>query len=625
MRVAAILACAAMVLCFGVRPGQADKRVALVVGNDSYANLPAEQQLKKAVNDARAVGDALEGLGFAVLRGDNLGRQALVDRFDEMLRRLDRGDTAFFFFAGHGVTVGGGNYILPADVPNIEAGQDMRLVHAALGEGDIVTDLQARGVRVAVVVLDACRNNPFKQPGVRSVGGERGLQRIEPVRGVFTLYSAGIGQTALDRLSDSDTNPNSVFTRVFVPVLSKPGMGLGDLAVEVREEVTRLAASVNHDQNPAYYDQTIGGRIYLAGAPRPDGGTPAAAATGPAADEIAWSYLRATSDVVALRRFVTESPQSTHKGDAQARIALLEQEAARKKAEEERQKLAAAVGSTEQASPPTLIAPPGPLAPERARALKPKDSFKECETCPQMTVVSAGTFTMGSPKGEEGRSEDEGPQQPIEIRQALAVGRSEVSFEEWLACVAEGGCNAYRPGDYGWGYGKSPVILVSWTDASAYVTWLSRKTGATYRLLSEAEWEYAARGCAVACPSTPFWFGNEISSARANYDSRISYAGSPKAQSPRRTVAIDTGQPNPFGLLHMLGNVSEWVADCWNPNLAGQPRDGAARTAGDCNSRVVRGGSWHDEPKDLRSAKRSWEVVGERRAEIGFRVARTLP
>jgi hypothetical protein len=248
-------------------PAVANKRVALVIGNDRYPNLPAAEQLKKAVNDARSVGDALRRLGFEVIRGENLGRQALIDKLDELTRKLSPGDTAFFFFAGHGVAISGGNFILPTDVPNVESGQETRLARAALGESDIVADLQARGVRVAVVVLDACRNNPFKRPGVRAVGGERGFVRSDPVRGVFSLYSAGVGQTALDRLSESDNNPNSVFTRVLVPALAKPGVHLSDLAFEVREEVARLAATIGHDQRPASYDETIGGRVYLGAAP----------------------------------------------------------------------------------------------------------------------------------------------------------------------------------------------------------------------------------------------------------------------------------------------------------------------------------------------------------------------
>jgi predicted metalloprotease len=268
MRFAAAIACAAVLICVGAVPSHADKRVALVVGNDRYANLAADQQLRKAVNDARAVGDKLATLGFEVIRGENLGRLALIDKLDEFTRRLSPGDTAFFFFSGHGVAIGGGNYILPSDMPQVESGQDVKLARAALGESDIIGDLQSREVRVAVVVLDACRDNPFKRAGTKGVGGERGLTRIEPVRGVFSLYSAGIGQTALDRLGNADADPNSVFTRALLPALGKPGLHLSDLAIEVREQVARLARTVGHDQVPAYYDQTIGGRVYLAGLPQ---------------------------------------------------------------------------------------------------------------------------------------------------------------------------------------------------------------------------------------------------------------------------------------------------------------------------------------------------------------------
>ena len=263
-------------------------------------------------------------------------------------------------------------------------------------------------------------------------------------------------------------------------------------------------------------------------------------------------------------------------------------------------------------------------APDLGQAVPGKTFFRECDMCPVMAVVPAGSNLIGSPNDESSRSSTEGPQQPVAFRLAFAVGRSEVSFEEYLACIAEGGCNPDRPGDYGWGYGKQPAINVSWNDAQRYVEWLSKKTRAPYRLLSEAEWEYAARGCAKVCESTPFWFGSEISKARANYDWRYAYLGSPKAQARRRTVPIDAAEPNPFGLLHVHGNVSEWVEDCWNETLAGLPRNGSPRTTGDCSRRVLRGGSWSDEPKDVRSAKRAWELASERRAQIGFRVARAL-
>lgn len=278
--------------------------------------------------------------------------------------------------------------------------------------------------------------------------------------------------------------------------------------------------------------------------------------------------------------------------------------------------------SQQSEAPPTIVA----NAPADARALGAGvHLFRECTECPVMAVVPAGKGLIGSPPGETGRTPDEGPQQEVVFSQPFAVGRTEISFDEWGVCLAEGGCNAFRPADYEWGRGKHPVINVSWVDAKAYVAWLSHKTGANYRLLSEAEWEYAARGCmSQPCPSTPFWFGFDITPSRANYDWRYSYAGSPRAQPPRRTVEIDKSEPNPFGLLHVHGNVREWVEDCWNPTLAGLPPNGSARLTGDCSARVVRGGSWGDEPKDLRLAKRLWFETTEKQSKIGFRVARSL-
>ena len=326
--------------------------------------------------------------------------------------------------------------------------------------------------------------------------------------------------------------------------------------------------------------------------------------------------------------------QEQARKDEQARqedLARKEEEARReqiRRAEEQKKTLPIQEARRPEPANLPIQAAPQPemqtTAPDLGQAVPGKTFFRECDLCPVMAVVPAGSNVIGSPNDESGRTNNEGPQQPVAFHVAFAVGRSEVSFEEYLACIAEGGCNPDRPGDYGWGYGKQPAINVSWNDAQRYVEWLSKKTRAPYRLLSEAEWEYAARGCAKVCESTPFWFGSEISNARANYDWRYAYLGSPKGQPRRRTVPIDASEPNPFGLLHVHGNVSEWVEDCWNETLAGLPPDGSARTKGDCGRRVVRGGSWNDEPKDLRSAKRAWEVVTERRAQIGFRVARAL-
>lgn len=250
--------------------------------------------------------------------------------------------------------------------------------------------------------------------------------------------------------------------------------------------------------------------------------------------------------------------------------------------------------------------------------------FKECAQCPEMVVVPRGSAILGSPVDEPGRQGNEAGRHEVDIPAPFAVGRYAVTFDEWGACVADGGCNHYSPDDYGFGRGNRPVIFVSWNDAQAYVDWLKKKTGAPYRLLSEAEWEYAARGCtSTTCPNTPFWFGS-IRPEVANYDSRYVYEGSAKAERQQQTVPVDTGGPNPFGLYNMLGNVQQWVEDCWNatPN-SGQ--SAAPVLTGDCADRVIRGGSWADKPENLRAAARSWDTANDRDSpNIGIRVARTL-
>jgi formylglycine-generating enzyme required for sulfatase activity len=224
-----------------------------------------------------------------------------------------------------------------------------------------------------------------------------------------------------------------------------------------------------------------------------------------------------------------------------------------------------------------------------------------------MVVGPAGTFMMGSPASEPGHSTDEGPQHSVTIGKPFAVGRFAVTFDEWDACVADGGCNGYRPSDQGWGRGRRPVINVSWDGAKAYVAWLSHKTGKTYRLLSEAEREYVTR----AGTTTPFWWGRSISKSQVNY-------------ADRKTVPVDAFPPNSWGLYQVHGNVYDWVEDCYYDSYADAPSDGSARVSGDCSRRVVRGGSWYDYPGRLRSAYRDRNAADNRSYLFGFRVGRTL-
>jgi formylglycine-generating enzyme required for sulfatase activity len=260
------------------------------------------------------------------------------------------------------------------------------------------------------------------------------------------------------------------------------------------------------------------------------------------------------------------------------------------------------------------------LSPGQERTLKPTQTFKECDACPEMVVVPAGSFTMGSPTSEKERSSDEGPQRRVTFARQFTVGKFAVTFDEWDACVADGGCNAYQPSDSGWGRSRRPVINVSWNDAKGYVNWLSRNTGKAYRLLSEAEREYVAR----AGTTTPFWWHSTISTGQANYDGNHSYNGGSKGEYRQKTLPVDSFQPNPWGLYQVHGNVWEWVEDCWNGSYSGAPTEGSAWTSGDCSHRVLRGGSWINDPRYLRSALRVRNETNGRYNNFGFRVARTL-
>ena len=251
------------------------------------------------------------------------------------------------------------------------------------------------------------------------------------------------------------------------------------------------------------------------------------------------------------------------------------------------------------------------------------ERFRDCDGtwCPELVVVPAGSFMMGSLWLEKGRGDDEGPVHRVRIAEPFAVGVYEVTFAEWDACVRDGGCGGHRPNDAGWGRGRHPVIHVSWDDAQAYVGWLSRKTGEKYRLLSESEWEYVARG---GTTTGPFHFGATISTDQANYNGNFTYGSGRRGEYRRRTVQVGRFPTNEFGLHDVHGNVFEWVEDCWNGSYAGAPADGSAWEAGDCSRRVLRGGSWNDAPRKLRSASRFRDSSGYRLKFGGFRVVRTL-
>ncbi len=257
----------------------------------------------------------------------------------------------------------------------------------------------------------------------------------------------------------------------------------------------------------------------------------------------------------------------------------------------------------------------------------PVSSFQDCTVCPEMVIVQAGTFQMGGMRGDPDARSFELPRHSVNIAQPFAIGRHEVTFDDWEACVAYGGCT-HEPDDYGFGRGDMPVVDVSWNDAKEYVQWLARHTGQPYRLPTEAEWEYAARGGAEG---SFFWPGTIDDGCQfANVADRTALASFPDWITADCTDGFDIHspvgslRPNPFGLYDVLGNVYEYVEDCANDSYNLAPNDGSAWLSGNCEERMFRGGAARGLPEEVRLPERGFVGIDERSSYNGFRVALTL-
>ncbi|MGH1405737.1 MAG: formylglycine-generating enzyme family protein [Rhodomicrobiaceae bacterium] len=250
--------------------------------------------------------------------------------------------------------------------------------------------------------------------------------------------------------------------------------------------------------------------------------------------------------------------------------------------------------------------------------------FKDCHHCPSMIVLPAGNFMMGSLAKEPGHQAKEAPRHKVKISKPFAVGRFEVTFEEWQACLDAGGCKGYMPNDQGWGRSKRPVINVNWHHVQSYLRWLNKKTGKPYRLLTEAEWEYAAR----AGSNTIYWWGNRISRDYTNFGKVDCCGGAVEGKDHwKYTAPVGQFEANSFGLYDMLGNVSEWIADCVHKTYKGAPNDGRAwlnENGGNCLHHILRGGNWSASAAFTRIARRGSTYLNIKNRNYGFRVALDL-
>ena len=583
-------------------PAFAAGRVALVVGNSTYEHIG---RLPNPANDAADVGAALRRLGFEVTEARDAGREALTDALRSFTRQSAGADVALVFYAGHGMEMDGVNYLLPVDA-RLERDTDVRYETVTLD--DVLASTSGAGLRL--VILDACRNNPLAR-SMRRTSRTRNVSNgslgnlNEDLLGDETLvaYSAAAGTTA-----DDGEGRNSPYASALLAHLEDPV----DIGVMFRRVRARVLSATNERQRPHEYSSLL--REHYMGVSGSVGVPASVAAGGPASPSAVVvgglpDPVRAQQETV----FWQSVENSTNAADFEAYLATWPNGVYASLA---RNRLAALRAPTPDPSRPSRPSRPNPSAtarpdPDPVWTHADGDVFRDCPSCPEMVMIPAGTFRMGSPESEEGHGRDERPQHQVTLR-SFALGATEVTFDEWDACVRGGGCDSRRPSDQGWGRGARPVINVSWDDAQAYVSWLSAETRRSYRLPSESEWEYAAR----AGTTTPFHTGTAISTDQANYRG---------GRYRERTTPVRTFAPNAFGLYDVHGNVWEWVADCPSFTYRGAPDDGTAWIPGGrCPSRVLRGGSWADPPPSLRSANRLGSAVGVRSFTAGFRVARML-
>ena len=546
----------------GADAARAEERLALVIGNKSYVGdgwwpvVPAE-------NDARDMAAALEGLGFTVTRRTNLKREELfsvVQAFGRQVRAMKDG-VALVYFSGHGVGLpSSGNYLIPVDV-GVRSAEEIE--RNALSLGFILAQLGEAPNRLNLIILDACRNNPFTAgAGAHYAKGVEGFRPGQPPEGTIVHYAARPGSTA--RWLEGSTN--SLYTGHLKQEITVAGRSLQDALTATEGAVARDATGHGFSQRPWF-----------------------------------------------------EGPLS----------------------------LASQVWLKRGESPP----PPPPPPP-------PREYVQDCPDCPELVKIPTGSFEMGSGEEErkwyvaQGAKEEwaawEAPRHRVTIGREFLLGRTEVTRGQFAAFVKDsghatpGGCYRFEGSEWkldekrSWrdpGFSQTdqdPVVCVSWEDAQAYVRWLSGKTSKSYRLPSEAEWEYAAR---AGTTTWRYWGDDKSNTALCGYANGadkaftaqyVNYSGSDCQDGHVHTAPVASLKANDFKLHDMLGNALEWVDDCFHDSYNGAPSNGTAWTTGECKTRVLRGGSWLYVPWYLRSAIRYGNSPGLRFDNSGFRVARTF-
>jgi formylglycine-generating enzyme required for sulfatase activity len=550
----------ANVAAFGQGAGQGTsaepKRVALVIGNGAYPQSP----IAAAAGDARAFADVLREGGFDVVYAENARRPEMEAAVAAFTKKLGWGVTAVVYFGGHAIRYQDRNFLLAVD-SKIANEADIRVEGIDI---DLILDpLIVSRPAGSVVILDAARKNPWQQAILPRF---RGLSNQAPIQGVTVVYPVAPGEVVGDAPRDAN---------LFAVELIKQARVQGLPFREALKRVRTAVAQATRDKQMVW-ESSPSPELIINSVRKPVR----------AADSLEqgfWDTIKGSDSAADFKAYLDSYPDGPFAAAARARLQQIEGGNQPKTA----------------SAPPPVAAPPPPAAPQQA-------VLRDCPQCPEMVLIQAGAFEMGSSE----MFDFEAPVHHVSIRKPFYIGRREVTFEEWDACLAEGGCKQ-KPDDRGLGRARRPVTDLDWDDAKSYVAWLSQKTGKTYRLPSESEWEYVAR----AGSTTTYPWGRAVDKDKANC---IGCTSDPVKK------AIDVGSfpANAFGVYDMAGNAAEWVEDCWNDNYKGAPADGSAWTKPVCRERVLRGGSFNNDPRYLRSAARFKYDQSVRFYTNGFRVVR---
>ena len=568
------------------------KRVALVVGNASYQ----VGRLTNPPNDVAEMERALKAVGFSVQKVLNANQNQMKRAVRDFGTAAQGAEVAFVYFSGHGTQANGENYLLPLGA-SIDKESDYPI--EAIAANDVLAQIRGAQPKAAILVLDACRDNPL---AATTKSTTKGLGRMIAPTGSLIAFATEPNTTASD---------NGNYAKVLAREIQKPGQELLDVFRNTGAEVKRLSGG---KQEPRISEVSINERLYLAGqgtqvasvAPVPTG-QPVQVQADP--EQEAWELAKRRDTVAAYEGFLASFPSGRLAATARSALAGLK---------------------PASASTPT----PQPTQPQATASAQPR-AFKDCAGlhCPEMVVIPAGSPMMGSSAAEQELAQKAGakkewtdpenPRHKVTLR-SFALGKYEVTQGQWRAVMGNDNPSHFIStcGD------NCPVERVSWDDIQIYIQKLNRMTGQQYRLPSEAEWEYAARAGCTSAFNVAGQCKDRIEPGEANFDGNFTYNGSSKGLYREKTMAVGSFAPNGFGLHDMHGNVWEWVQDCYEDDYRkGQPVDGSAHRGNDrsCSYRVLRGGSWNILPFNLRAANRDRNSPDGRNDDGGFRLARMLP